>query len=183
MPCTELPRLHNATRLLTHVQELNTLRSQFKDIPDKQPYEAVLPANVKCYNVLLREAGYYYIENEKTDYQFKAPLSTLDECSKTYQWENRPVSSPFFAIFNIMSSHESQITYRKNSPISYYDEDVIVPPYYPEDSVIRRDITRNYSNITVMDREAGEMKATMKTFAPVSSVVYQINGKGLTIKH
>ncbi len=138
------------------------MRTSAKDIPGQKPYEAVPPANVKCYSELMREAGYYCTNNEKTDYQFKAPLSAWDDCSKTAQWENRPANSPFFAIFNIMTSHESQIAYRKNSPISYYDKDMIVPPYYPEDSVIRRDIVRNYSNITVMDREAGELIDKLK---------------------
>ncbi len=138
------------------------MRTGAKDVKGISPYQAVPPADVKCYSELMRAAGYYATNNDKTDYQFNAPLSAWDDCSKKAQWENRPEKSPFFSIFNIMTSHESQIIYRKNSPISYFDKDVIVPPYYPEDSTIRRDIVRNYSNITVMDREAGEIIQNLK---------------------
>jgi arylsulfatase A-like enzyme len=138
------------------------MRTGAKDVKGISPYQAVPPAEVKCYSELMRAAGYFATNNDKTDYQFNAPLSAWDDCSKTALWENRPEKSPFFSIFNIMTSHESQISYRKNSPISYFDKDVIVPPYYPEDSIIRRDIVRNYSNITVMDREAGEIIQKLK---------------------
>lgn len=126
------------------------------------PYEATPPAGVKCYSELMRHKGYYCTNNEKTDYQFNAPLSAFDDCSKTATWENRPQNAPFFSIFNIMTSHESQINFRRNSPISYPDSFAIVPPYYPKDSIIQRDIVRNYSNITVMDREAGEIIDQLK---------------------
>ena len=140
----------------------DNMRTNAKDVKGILPYQAVPPSVVKCYSELIRQKGYYTTNNDKTDYQFDAPLSAWDDCSKMAQWENRPENSPFFSIFNIMTSHESQIIYRKNSPISYYDKDVIVPPYYPEDSIVRRDIVRNYSNITVMDREAGEIIDKLK---------------------
>jgi len=138
------------------------MRTSQKGLNDVLPYESVPPPEVKCYSEWMRKAGYYCTNNDKTDYQFKSPLSAWDACSKEASWEDRPGNSPFFAIFNIMTTHESQIDFRRNSPVSYYDDDVYVPPYYPNDPVIRRDIVRNYSNITVMDREVGEIIDKLK---------------------
>ena len=141
----------------------NCMRTSAKNLPDGiPPYEAVPPADVKCYSELLRKAGYYCTNNEKTDYQFASPITAWDECSRQAHWRNRPKGKPFFAIFNIMTTHESQISYRKNSPLSYHDKDVNIPPYYPDDSIVRRDIARNLSNITVMDREAGMILRQLK---------------------
>lgn len=139
----------------------NAMRTSAKGL-EHQPYEATPPVGVKCYSELIRTKGYYCTNNEKTDYQFNTPLSAWDDCSKAATWENRPANTSFFSIFNIMTSHESQIAFRVNSPISYLDSQAIIPPYYPNDPVIQRDIVRNYSNITVMDREAGEIIDRLK---------------------
>jgi arylsulfatase A-like enzyme len=138
------------------------MRTSQKGLIEHDPYEVVTPASVRCYSELMRIAGYYCTNNSKTDYQFTAPESAWDENSKLAYWENRPANSPFFSIFNSMTTHESQISYRRNSPVSYKDSEVIVPPYFPDDAVIRRDIARNYSNITVMDREVGEIIEKLK---------------------
>lgn len=141
----------------------NNMRTNAKNLPEGiPPHEAVPPAGVKCYSEWMRLAGYYCTNNEKTDYQFHAPITAWDECSRAAHWRNRPAGMPFFAIFNIMTSHESQILYRQNSPISYPDSAVDLPPYFPDDPIIRRDIARNLSNITVMDREAGEIIRQLK---------------------
>lgn len=141
----------------------NNMRTNAKYLENMiPPHEAVPAADVKCYSELLRKAGYYCTNNEKTDYQFNPPATAWDDCSRKAHWRNRPKDKPFFAIFNIMTSHESQIIYRQNSPISYYDHQMEIPPYYPIDPIVERDIARNLSNITVMDREAGELIAQLK---------------------
>ncbi len=139
------------------------MRTSATNLPDGiPPHEAVPPANVKCYSEYMRKAGYFCTNNEKTDYQFANPITAWDECDKSAHWRNRPKGKPFFSIFNILTTHESQIIYRQNSPISFYDKDVSIPPYYPEDPITRRDIARNYSNITVMDHEVGELIQQLK---------------------
>lgn len=141
----------------------NNMRTNAKGLPDGiPPHEAVPPAEVKCYSELLRQTGYYCTNNEKTDYQFSTPVTAWDECSRSAHWRNRPKGMPFFAIFNSMTSHESQIIYRQNSPISYPDSLMQFPPYFPDDPVVRRDVARNLSNITVMDREFGEIIRQLK---------------------
>jgi N-sulfoglucosamine sulfohydrolase len=118
-------------------------------------YEVVLPDGVKCYTEYLRQAGYYCTNNAKTDYQFAPPLTAWDECSNEAHWKHRPAGMPFFSVFNIFSTHESQIWERANRPLLVDPSKVILPPYYPDDPVVRRDMSILYSNINEMDKEVG----------------------------
>ncbi len=141
----------------------NNMRTNRKTLPDGiPPYEAVPPAEVKCYTEFLRAAGYYCTNNEKTDYQFNAPITAWDENGKTASWRNRPDGMPFFSIINLMTTHESQVWDRSNDPKTILPEDVPVPPYYPDNETTRKDIARVYDNIRIMDREVGEIIDLLK---------------------
>jgi N-sulfoglucosamine sulfohydrolase len=141
----------------------NNMRTNRNTLPHDIPaHEAVPPAEVKCYTEFLRAAGYFTTNNDKTDYQFAPPITAWDENSRTAHWRNRPEGMPFFSIFNIMTSHESQIWDRANDPVVIRPEDVVLPPYYPDNEIVRRDVARAYSNITIMDREVGEIIQQLK---------------------
>ena len=78
--------------------------------------KAVPPAGVKAFTEYLRAAGYYCTNRSKTDYNFEAPPSNRppdtvwDDSSEQAHWRNRPdPQQPFFAVFNILTTHESQI--------------------------------------------------------------------------
>ncbi len=130
--------------------------------------KAVPPAGVKAFTEYLRAAGYYCTNNSKTDYNFEAPPANRppdtvwDESSNTAHWRNRSdKSQPFFAVFNIMVTHESQVRvpdaqYRQNTaalkPEQFHDPaKASLPPYYPDTSLVRKDWARYYDNITAMD--------------------------------
>lgn len=86
--------------------------------PNYVGYSAVVPANVKCFPEYLRAAGYYCTNNVKEDYQFEAPPTVWDESSKTAHWRNRQnADQPFFAVFNLTVTHESQVWMRDNEPL------------------------------------------------------------------
>ncbi len=138
----------------------NNMRTNRKDLPELKgcpPYEAVPPPEVKCYSEFMRAAGYYSTNNDKEDYQFRAPGTAWDESSKFAHWRNRPDGSNFFGIFNLNRSHESQIWNWLDEPKSVDPDDVPVPPYYPDNDIVRKDIATLYTNITIMDREVGEI--------------------------
>lgn len=126
------------------------------------PYSVVLPEGVRCYTEFLREKGYYCTNNAKTDYQFNAPLTAWDENSSEAHWRNRPEGCPFFAIFNISLTHESQIWRRSKKPLVVSPDSVSVPPYYPDDPVIRKDIAVMYSNIYAMDSKVSTIINELK---------------------
>jgi arylsulfatase A-like enzyme len=140
-------------------------KREVENVPDElqiPPYECTPPAEVKCYTEYLREAGYYCTNNEKEDYQFNPPVTAWDESSRFAHWKNRPEGKPFFAIFNLMRSHESQVNVWLNEPIIIHPDSVEVPPYYPDTEDVRRDIARMHSNNTIMDREVGELLAQLE---------------------
>ena len=126
--------------------------------PEFQPvpkYSVVVPDYVKCYSEYLRMAGYYCTNNSKEDYQFIAPVTAWDESSRKAHWKNRPKDKPFFAIFNLTICHESGMWRNKEHPLRVDPADVEVPPYYPDNEVVRNEIARNYSNVWEMDSLAG----------------------------
>ncbi|MDX1700287.1 MAG: sulfatase, partial [Melioribacteraceae bacterium] len=101
----------------------------------------------------LRAAGYYCTNNFKTDYQFGNPKTIWDDNSRTAHYKNRPnKDQPFFAVFNVVLTHESN----NWEPGNITDpKSVKVPPYYPDTEIVRKSIARSYDNISKMDSIAG----------------------------
>jgi N-sulfoglucosamine sulfohydrolase len=121
------------------------------------PYEAVPPHYVKTFTEYLRAAGYYCTNNFKTDYQFGTPLTAWDECSNTAHYKNRPSKDmPFFAVFNIEVTHESK-NWDSPAPVTTDPSLVEVPPYYPDNKTVRRNIARLYDNIAKLDSIVGKI--------------------------
>lgn len=150
----------------------NYMRTNRKNLPDNiPPYESLPPPEVKCYTEFFRTAGYYASNNNKEDYQFKSPLTAWDESSSYAHWKKRKPGQPFFAIFNFMTTHESQVWDRANDPVVIPRERVPVPPYYPDNKTIRDDISRVYSNITIMDREVGELMNQLEEAGLMDSTI------------
>ena len=125
----------------------------------------VPPPEVRCFTEYLREAGYYCTNNAKTDYNFEAPISAWDESSNRAHWRNRPsADTPFFSVFNLLVTHESQIrvpdeAYERNMrevpPEERHDPaKAPIPPYYPDTPLVRKDWARYSDNITAMDKQA-----------------------------
>jgi arylsulfatase A-like enzyme len=120
-------------------------------------FTAVPPHYVKAFTEYMRVAGYYCTNNSKTDYQFAkdpVPASIWDECSRNATYMNRSdKSQPFFAVFNYLGTHESQdwdLSKVKTDP-----ESVQVPPYYPDNEIIRKNIAKMYDNIASLDSVVG----------------------------
>ncbi len=134
--------------------------------------EGVPPPYVRCFPEYLRAAGYYATNNVKTDYNFAAPLTAWDESGPRAHWRNRPKGQPFFSVFNITTTHESQIrapeqafaAHMKRVPPEHRHDpaQVAVPPFYPDTPLVRRDLANYYDLITSMDAQAGELLAQLE---------------------
>jgi arylsulfatase A-like enzyme len=140
----------------------NNMRTSSADRVGLPNYEAVPPPAVRPFAEYLRAAGYYATNNAKTDYQFQVPLTAWDENGREAHWKNRPEGMPFFSVFNLETTHESQVWDRGNDPVVVPPERVLLPPYYPDTPAIRRDVARVYSNVAVMDRQVGELLAELE---------------------
>ena len=141
-------------------QHMRTTEDRVPELPG--PYLAVPPFYVKAFPEYLRAAGYYTTNRMKTDYQFGVPFTIWDDVSKTAHWRNRSDrSQPFFSVFNLEVTHESQIfpssPARKGKPLVTDPAKVEVPPYYPDTPAVREELARLYDNIADMDTQVGEL--------------------------
>jgi arylsulfatase A-like enzyme len=134
-------------------------------------YEAVPPPEAQIVTEYLRADGYYAVNNGKEDYQFSTPVTAWDASIGTWgpydeepfpqiferaNWRDRPgPEQPFFAVFNLLDSHESRIWMNDDRPLQTDPAAVEVPPYYPDPPAVREDLARNYDNIALMDRKVG----------------------------
>ena len=148
-------------------------------------YGALPPPEVKMMSQVLRENGYFTSNNQKTDYQFEAPKAAWDDLGPRAHWRHRAdPGDPFFSIFNMEITHESQIwrtgkgnlRFRRgfeNDTATVYEwkdvletdadrplltvapESVPLPPYLVDDAATRKDAARVYSNIEIMDQQVG----------------------------
>lgn len=145
-----------------HMRTLQGDPFPHKSSPIKS-YSAVLPEPVRCFPEFLRKAGYYTTNNSKEDYQFVPPVTVWDESSPKAHWRKRPrPDMPFFSIFNLIITHESQVWMREKEPLLVKPEDVTVPAYYPDTQTVRHDIARNLSNVMRMDSIVGTIIRQLK---------------------
>ncbi len=126
-----------------------------------------LPAHVRLFPSLLRDAGYFCTNNSKTDYNLEwKEQDVWDENSSRAHWKHRKrADQPFFAVFNLAMTHESKVwptgweavvrdlpeTARQNPA------QMEVPPIYPDTAAAREDQARLRDLITVMDQRVGEL--------------------------
>jgi arylsulfatase A-like enzyme len=141
-------------------QHMRTTEDRFADLPG--PYLAVPPFYVKAFPEYLRAAGYFTSNRVKTDYQFGEPFTIWDDHGQQAHWRNRPdKTQPFFSVFNITVTHESQIfpssPARKGKPLVTDPATVTVPPYLPDTPLVREELARVYDNIADMDTRVAEI--------------------------
>jgi N-sulfoglucosamine sulfohydrolase len=127
-----------------------------------------LPDAIPAYPRILRQAGYYCTNNRKKDYNsnFTQDPTLWDESSGKAHFRNRKEGQPFFAVFNITVTHESQLsrnrieTYVSKKQIPAVPRvnpmDIKLPPYHPDLVEIREDWARLHDLITLMDERVGD---------------------------
>lgn len=181
--------MHQAT---LRAQHMRTSAYVWTDGSGRRGYDAVPPPEVKAFPELMRAAGYYTINNSKTDYQFGSPFTIWDENGPTAHWKNRPAGQPFFAMYSQIATHESQLfmpdsltpemagsrdaaaameARRAALPHRTRPEDVVVPPYYPDTPTVRADIARQYDNVQLMDAWVGERMAELQAAGVLDNTI------------
>ena len=113
-----------------------------------------LPAHMKMFPQFLREAGHYCSNNSKEDYNLEKPGKVWDESSNKAHWKNRAPGQPFFAVFNHVVTHESQIRKRPHQ-FKHDPAKVRIPRFHPDALEVREDWAQYYDKMTEMDALAG----------------------------
>jgi len=115
-----------------------------------------IPPLIRFYPQYLREIGYYCTNNAKEDYNVaNKPRGTWDESSDKAHWKNRKPDQPFFAVFNILASHE-RFLHKSQAETDHDPARVDLPPYHPDTPEFRHDWAQYYDCITLMDVQMGE---------------------------
>jgi N-sulfoglucosamine sulfohydrolase len=147
----------------------------------------------RCYSEYLREAGYYCTNNVKEDYNFPTPAEAWDESSKDAHWRKRPdASQPFFSIFNLTTTHQSQTRYvgeelkkRNNAlppELRHDPADAPMPPIYPDTPLVRENIAALFTQVTVMDQQVGDILKQLEEDGLAEDTIvffYSDHGTGL----
>jgi uncharacterized sulfatase len=117
---------------------------------------ARLPAGLWMFPQFLRDAGYYSTNNSKKDYNLAEPGQVWDESSHTAHYKNRRGGQPFFAVFNLTITHESQLRNAVLDLNCIHDPTrVRVPAYHPDTAEVRQNWAQYYDRITMMDSDVG----------------------------
>jgi arylsulfatase A-like enzyme len=126
-----------------------------------------LPRHVRLIPQLFREAGYFVCNTGrvappspqagpksrrlgKTDYNFACDAAQLYDGA---HWLQRPAGKPFFAQFQLRGGKAR--TAKTPRPVD--PGQVRLPPYYPDDPVIRRDWAHYLNAAANTDREVGQI--------------------------
>ncbi len=154
--------------------------------------EVAIPGQIEPFPKLLRAAGYYCSNNVKEDYNFKDP-TIWNDVSETAHWRNRGVGQPFFSVFNLTTTHQSQINGSdeefearcgsKLKPEERHDpRNMILPAYYPDTPTVRKMWARYYDLITLMDKQVGDILRDLELDAVSESTIvffFSDHGMGL----
>ena len=128
-----------------------------------------LPSSIPATPKLLRQAGYHTTNNAKKDYNspFESDPSLWNESSRRAHWRQAPAGKPFFAVFNLDTTHESKLDPQHIAQLAKQGEippqprlnpaSLPLPPFHPDLPAIRTDWARFHDLITRMDRQAGQI--------------------------
>jgi arylsulfatase A-like enzyme len=120
---------------------------------------------VRYYTEFLRDRGYFCTNNSKTDYNTSSvDLAAMwDQCSREAHYRNRAGDQPFFAIFNLTTSHESSIhTPIPPDQLRHQPGEVTLPPYHPDTPEMRHDWAQYYDKVEDMDSQVGALLAELE---------------------
>jgi N-sulfoglucosamine sulfohydrolase len=118
--------------------------------------EYPVPAFVKFFPRYLREAGYYTTNNAKKDYNTVDQPEAWNESSNRATYKNRQPGQPFFAVFNLGISHESNI-HKPEAALKHDPEKVPIPPYHPRTPEMKHDWAQYYDKLQAMDEQVGKL--------------------------
>ena len=130
-----------------------------------------LPAPVRTLPEYFKDAGYYVCNGAnvaadqpgKTDYNFNHPKDLYDGPNPS----GRRPGQPFFMQYQLRGGKYRNA--EMPNPVS--PKAVTLPPYYPDDPVMREDWARYLNSVLYVDREVGEIMARLKADGDAENTV------------
>jgi arylsulfatase A-like enzyme len=137
-----------------------------------------VPAGLKPFPQLLREAGYFTTNAAKTDYNAPLDVAAMwDVSDPKAHWRLRPdPARPFFAVFNFQVTHESGLFPEHGPALPFPATDpatLRLPAHQPDAPAIRADRARHYDCIALLDRQvAGHLAALEEAGRADDTIVF-----------
>jgi len=120
-----------------------------------------VPQMITLFPKYLRRAGYYCSNCSKTDYNMaNVPKDGWDQISRGH-YKNRKPGQPFFAVFNLGTSHESSLHGKGVKP-EYLKAEFTLPPHHPDTPEIRSNWVEYYRIVTRLDEQVGQILADLE---------------------
>ncbi len=142
-------------------QHMRTTEDSVPELPG--PYLAVPPFYVKAFPGVPARRRLLHDQPRQDRLPVRRPLHHLGRSRPRTRTgaTARDKSQPFFSVFNLEVTHESQIfpssPARKGKPLVTDPAKIQVPPYYPDTPLVREELARMYDNIADMDGQVGEI--------------------------
>ena len=139
------------------------------------------PNGLVTYPEVLRAAGYFAMNNAKTDYNCAVdPKAIWNECGDDAHWSHGPADQPFLAVFNSDGTHESAMFRERIGPV--LPEQVRVPGYLPDTPAVRADLARYYTAVQAMDADFAHRLAEVEHAGRLADtvVLYSSDHGGVT---
>lgn len=143
-----------------------------------------LPENVKTIPEYFREAGYFvtneYLQGTKWGRLGKEDYNFMYESKKLYNgldWKDREKEQPFFAQIQLQGGKKRKVTL----PTMVNSNDVVLPPHYPNDSIVRKDWAQYLNSVKEVDNEVGVVFERLKNEGLLeNTVVFFITDHGIS---
>lgn len=140
-----------------------------------------LPDHVRTLPELLIEAGYFVTNSAlranskqpdaigKTDYNFETP----DDLYDGNDWTKRAEGQPFFAQYQLAGGKNRAVRSSEQLPKEQLPTavEVKLPPYYPDDAVLREDWADYLASVLKTDAEVGEILKKLEDAGVADSTV------------
>ena len=137
----------------------------------------------KTYPELMKQAGYYCTNPDKTDYNFDSPSKNViwDDASATAHYRNRPdKSQPFFHVVNFNGTHQGS---NEQDDIGSFDPNKLpLPPYYPDTKLTRRVFATYFNNLTQVESQISDVLEILEKEGEKENTIiffYSDHGAGL----
>jgi len=119
---------------------------------------APMPEGLKMWPQLLRESGYYTVNNNKTDYNATPGKEVWDMNSTKGHWRKRKAGQPFLHKQSFKTTHESSLHFKDlKKPTNHDPASVFVQPYFPNTETFRYTAARYRDNIQTVDAQMGKL--------------------------
>jgi N-sulfoglucosamine sulfohydrolase len=116
-----------------------------------------IPGHIRFFTHYLRDAGYFCINGNKTDYNTAGtPEGAWDGRRLFAPLLGMKRRQPFFIFVNYITTHESSL--HKSLPETFHDPGKVkLAPYHPDTPEVRHDYAQYYDKIMQLDKQVGEI--------------------------